>query len=75
MSNRRGAALVELPAVIHPEQRLTAVQAMRLTGRGRSKFYSDVEAGKLPKPERDGPNFVRWRAGDLLAALDAMAAR
>ena len=67
----RGERLTTLPAALHPEQRLTAEQAMLLTGRGRSKFYSDVQAGRLPAPaERDG-RFVRWRAGDILAALGA----
>ena len=70
MAKARGAALVALPERLNPEQRLTAQQSMALTGRGRSKFYADITAGKLPQPERDGPHFVRWRAGDLLAALN-----
>lgn len=66
----RGEALTTLPAALNPEQRLTAEQAMLLTGRGRSKFYSDVKAGTLPAPaERDG-RFIRWRAGDLIDALN-----
>jgi predicted DNA-binding transcriptional regulator AlpA len=69
MGRRRGRALTELPAVINPEHRFTAEQSMQITGDGRSKFYSDVKAGKLPQPERDGRNFARWRAGDLLEAL------
>jgi predicted DNA-binding transcriptional regulator AlpA len=49
--------------------RLTAEQSMRLTGRGRTKFYRDIKDGKLPPPaERDG-KFVRWRAGDLIDSL------
>lgn len=73
MGKRRGAALSVLPAVIHPEMRLTAEQVMQLRGCGRSKLYADVRAGKLPAPERDGPQFVRWRAGTLLAALNGAA--
>lgn len=69
MANRRGAALVNLPANLHPETRLTAEQAQLLTGRGRSKFFADVAAGKLPRPEKDGPRFSRWRAGDLIEAM------
>lgn len=66
----RGEALTTLPAALNPEQRLTAEQAMLLTGRGRSRFYSDVKEGKLPAPaERDG-RFIRWRAGDLIDALN-----
>jgi predicted DNA-binding transcriptional regulator AlpA len=72
MAKTRGAALTTLPPTLNPDQRLTAVQAMALTGRGRSKFYKDVRDGNLPAPsERDG-HFVRWRAGDL---LDAMSRR
>lgn len=70
MANRRGAPLVKLPAELHPEQRLTYEQACALTGRGRSKFFADVKAGKLPQPERDGPRFSRWRAGSLIEALN-----
>jgi predicted DNA-binding transcriptional regulator AlpA len=70
----RGDALTTLPAKLHPEQRLTADQAMLLTGRGRSKFFADVKAGKLPQPaEREG-RFVRWRAGDILATLSRAVA-
>jgi predicted DNA-binding transcriptional regulator AlpA len=75
MSKKRGEALTELPAVLNAEMRLTAVQSMRLTGRGRTKFYADVAAGVLPAPERHGPRFVRWRAGDLLVALNSASAR
>ena len=70
MGKRRGLMLTALPAVIHPEMRLTAEQALQLTGRGRSKFYGDVKAGKLPQPERDGPQFARWRAGSLIDAMN-----
>ena len=70
MGKRRGLMLSALPAVIHPEMRLTAEQALQLTGRGRSKFFEDVRLGKLPQPERDGRNFVRWRAGSLIDAMN-----
>ena len=73
MAKKRGTALTELPEVLNAEMRLTAVQAMRLTGRGRTKFYADVAAGLLPAPERHGPRFVRWRAGALLKALQSQA--
>lgn len=73
MGRRRGRRLTELPAVIHPEMRLTSEQAMQLTGSGRSKFYADVKAGKLPQGERDGPQFVRWRAGSLIDAMNRSA--
>lgn len=75
MAKPRGRWLTDLPQEIHPEQRLTAAQAMRLAGRGRSKFYADIAAGKLPQPERDGPRFARWRAGALIEALRVLAAQ
>lgn len=69
MAHPRGELLSSLPATLHPEQRLTATQAMQLSGRSRTRFYADLRAGALPPPvERDG-RFVRWRAADLLAAL------
>ena len=70
MGKRRGARLTDLPLNIHPEMRLTADQAMQLRGCGRSKFYADIKAGKVPEPERDGPGFVRWRAGSLIDAMN-----
>lgn len=73
MAKPRGQALTDLPAVIPNEMRLTLEQAMRLTGRGRSKFYEDVRAGVLPPPAEKSGRFVRWRAGDLIGALDGAA--
>lgn len=66
---------VTLPPVLHPEMRLTFEQALILTGRGRSKFFADVKAGKLPQPERDGARFSRWRAGTLIDALNRGGAK
>lgn len=69
MAHKRSETLTALPAEVHPEQRLTFPQACQLAGRGRSRFYSDMAAGRLPPPcERDG-RFVRWRAADLIEAL------
>ncbi len=69
MAKRRGNSLTELPPHLPHDMRLTAEQSMRLTGRGRTKFYRDIKDGKLPPPaERDG-KFVRWRAGDLIDSL------
>jgi predicted DNA-binding transcriptional regulator AlpA len=67
MANARGAALTDLPERLNVEQLLTAQQAMALKGRGKSKFWADVKAGKLPQPAVREGRFVRWRAGDLLA--------
>lgn len=69
MAKPRGELLTALPATLHPEQRLTAVQAMALTGRARTQFYQALKAGELPAPAEKAGRFVRWRAGDLLAAL------
>jgi predicted DNA-binding transcriptional regulator AlpA len=70
MGKARGERLALLPAVLNPEQRLTADQAMALAGQGRTQFYGNIKVGKLPQPERDGPRFVRWRAGSLIDALN-----
>lgn len=58
-----------LPPTLHPEQRLKLQQVMALTGRGRTKTYAEIKAGKHPAPERDGPRCSRWRAGDVLDYL------
>jgi predicted DNA-binding transcriptional regulator AlpA len=75
MANRRGEQFCILPANLHPETRLTAEQAQLLTGRGKSKFFDDVRSGKLPKPEKDGPRFARWRAGSLIDAMNGKRPR
>jgi predicted DNA-binding transcriptional regulator AlpA len=74
MARKRGELLTELPAVLHPEQRLTTTQGMRLWGTGRTQFYADIGDGILPQPERYGPRYVRFRAGDLLDAIARRAA-
>lgn len=60
-----------IPETLHPEQRLRAEVVFELTGWKRSKLYSEVRAGRFPAPERDGPRCSRWRAGDVLQALQA----
>lgn len=73
MAKRRGQHLTDLPPVIPHEMRLTVEQAMRLTGRGRSLFYAQVKDGTLPPPAEKNGRFVRWRAGDLIAAMNGAA--
>lgn len=58
-----------LPEVLHPEQRLNCAQVCTLRGSGKTSLYADVKAGLFPAPERRGTRFSRWRAGDVLAAL------
>lgn len=73
MAHKRGPALSTLPAVIHPEQRLTIQQICLLRGCGRTKLYQDLQSGKLRLPiERDG-RMVRARAADVFAALNGVA--
>lgn len=60
-----------LPPVFHAEQRLRFAVVAALTGWGRSKLYSEIRAGRFPSPERDSTRCSRWRAGDVLAALQA----
>jgi predicted DNA-binding transcriptional regulator AlpA len=74
MARKRGELLTQLPAVLHPEQRLTPTQSMRLWGSGKTRFYSDLNDGIIPEPERYGPRYVRFRAGDLLDAIARRAA-
>lgn len=62
-----------LPETLHPEQRLNADQVFSLVGYRRSKVYAEIAAGRFPAPERRGPRCSRWRAGDVLAWLNAQA--
>lgn len=73
MGYPRGDRLRTLPAVLHPQQRLTIDQACVLRGCGRSKLYDDIKRGKLKvQIERDG-RYVRIVAGSLLAAMEGGA--
>lgn len=69
------ARLGELPAVLHPEQRLWLAQVETLIGNGGSWIYPEIKAGRFPEPERDGPRNSRWRAGDVLDWLEAKRAK
>lgn len=60
-----------LPAVLNHEQRLTLAQVATLAGIKRTTVYARIKEGKFPKPEKDGPRCSRWRAGDVLAHLEA----
>lgn len=60
-----------LPTTLHPEQRLKLAAVEALTGTKKTKIYGAIAAGKFPAPERDGVRCSRWRAGDVLAHLQA----
>jgi prophage regulatory protein len=74
MKTAKGAP-APLPETLHPEQRLKAEQVFSLTGYGRSKTYAEIAAGRFPAPERRGSRCSRWRAGDVLAWLDAQSGK
>ena len=65
-------AAAALPPTLHPEQRLNLTAVEALVGAKKSKIYQRVKDGKVPAPEKDGPRCNRWRAGDVLAYLDAL---
>lgn len=64
------AKIVELPATLHPEQRLKLEQVSALVGKGRTAIYALIKSGEFPEPERDGPRCSRWRAGAVLEHLN-----
>lgn len=65
------SSIAVLPTTLHPEQRLKLAAVEALTGTKKSKLYAAIRAGQFPAPERDGPRCSRWRAGDVLAHLQA----
>lgn len=71
MQTKPAPHVAATPESIHPEQRLRFEIVSALTGWKRSKLYAEVRAGRFPAPERDGPRCSRWRAGDVLNALQA----
>jgi predicted DNA-binding transcriptional regulator AlpA len=71
MAKARGSDLTDLPPVIPEQMLLTPTQAMKLTGRTKSRFYADVKDGVLPPPAQKDKRFVRWLARDLFRAMGA----
>lgn len=55
-----------LPVTLHPEQRLRLGQVQILIGYGSSWIHREIKAGRFPEPEKDGPRWARWRAGEVL---------
>jgi predicted DNA-binding transcriptional regulator AlpA len=57
----------------YPDRLLRDADACAMLGRSRAKFRSQVRAGELPQPVRDG-NMTFWRQSELLAVIERMAA-
>jgi len=60
-----------LHANIHPETRLRLEAVEELTGVKKTKLYELIKSGQFPAPERLSLRCSRWRAGDVLAHLEA----
>lgn len=60
-SDAQGVRLIPLPEVI------------RLTGRGRSRIYAEIKAGRFPQPIRDGAS-SRWVESEIVAWIAARIA-
>jgi len=71
VQTNRAPLVAAIPEAFHPEQRLRFEVVSELTGWKRSKLYAEVRAGRFPAPERDGKRCSRWRAGDVIGALQA----
>jgi predicted DNA-binding transcriptional regulator AlpA len=69
-ATRQTRAAVALPPTLHAEQRLSIVQVEALVGSKKTRIYAEIKAGEFPEPERDGPRYSRWRAGDVLEYLE-----
>lgn len=69
---RRPAAT--LPPTLHPEQRIAFPELCALAGAGKTLAFELIKKGELPEPERYGARCVRWRAGDVIEALQRRAA-
>lgn len=71
MRTKAPPLVAAIPETLHPEQRLRYEVVSELTGWKRSKLYAEIRAGRFPAPERDGTRCTRWRAGDVLEALQS----
>ncbi|OSZ66102.1 AlpA family transcriptional regulator [Hydrogenophaga sp. IBVHS2] len=63
--------LQTLSANIHPETRLRLEAVESLVGIKKTKLYDLIKLGQFPAPEKLSPRCSRWRAGDVLAHLEA----
>lgn len=53
---------------------LSERQLVRITGMSRMTIRRRMEAGEFPKPLKLSPNRVAWRASDIAAWQDKLAA-
>uniref|UniRef100_E6PW63 Uncharacterized protein n=1 Tax=mine drainage metagenome TaxID=410659 RepID=E6PW63_9ZZZZ len=73
----RPVRVAPVTAQIHPDSLIRLHQIIGLNGAppllacGRTQFYAWVKSGKLP-PQRKIGRSSYWRAGDILAALEAL---
>lgn len=44
-----------------------------ITGMCKTKIYAELKAGKFVQPIRRGARCTRWRAGEVMAWMDAQA--
>lgn len=71
MQTKQSPLVAAIPETLHPEQRLRFEVVSALTGWQRSKLYGEIRAGRFPAPERSSSRCSRWRAGDVIEALQA----
>lgn len=51
-------------------------EALRMTGRSKSRWYDDISAGRAPKPIKLGPRAVGWLESEIRQWLaDRVACR
>lgn len=74
---RSPATVAPATAQIHPDALIRKAQILGTNGNppllavGNTRFYELIAEGKLPKPRKIGAASF-WRAGDILAALEAL---
>jgi predicted DNA-binding transcriptional regulator AlpA len=59
---------------MNPDHFLTAREAAEKVGLSIAAFWRGVAAGRLPSPVYPAPKAPRWRASELVAALEATRA-
>ncbi len=80
ITTRRKAPTAPATAQIHPDSLIRIAQILGTAGNppllaiGKTKFYSLVQQGKLPRPRKMGARMAVWRAGDILDAIAKLGA-
>ena len=63
-----------ISTTVDPRGLLRLKQVLKLIPISAASWWNGVRSGKYPKPVKIGPHTTAWRASDVLALIDSLAA-